>query len=45
MRFIGSAVVALGILLIADVALNDERFMRATIVVARHALASIGISF
>jgi hypothetical protein len=45
MKFIGSATVALIVLLIADEALNDERFTRATIVAIRQALASIGIHF
>ena len=45
MKFIGSATVALIILLIVDEALNDERFTRATIVAIRQALASTGIHF
>ena len=45
MKFIGSATVALIVLLIADEALNDERFTRATIVAIRQAFASIGIHF
>ena len=45
MKFIGSAAVALVVLLIADEALNDERFTRATIVAIRQALASTGIHF
>jgi hypothetical protein len=45
MKFIGSATVALIILLIVDEALNDERFTRATIVAIRQALASMGIHF
>jgi hypothetical protein len=45
MRIIASAAVAVVLLLIADVALNDERFTRATIVALREALGSIGIHF
>jgi hypothetical protein len=45
MKFIGSATVALIILLIVDEALNDERFTRSTIAAIRQALASTGIHF
>jgi hypothetical protein len=45
MKFIGSSAVALIVLLIADEALNDRRYTRATIDLLRHLLASIGIHF
>jgi hypothetical protein len=45
MKFIGSAAVAVIVLWVADEALNNARYTRATIALLRPALASIGIHF
>jgi hypothetical protein len=45
MRFIGSAAVAVIVLWFVDELFNDARFTRATMVVLRPALRSIGIHF